>query len=278
MSAVTSIEWTAGPDGSAGRSWNPVTGCEKVSPGCAKCYAEGIARRFAGGPGFPHGFAVTLRPERLRDPLTWRKPTRVFVNSMSDLWHKQIPTAFIAAVFAVMAATPQHTYLVLTKRPARMRALLEYDAYRLQDGADPEDAPVLAEASWPLPNVHLGVSAEDQHWFGVREGDLWRTPNAVPWISAEPLLRPVHLGLDAIERLAWLVIGGESGPGATPMELAWARSLVEQCRSAEIPVYVKQLGSAWARTNNAAHPKGGDPEGWPEDLRIREYPRTVMTP
>jgi protein gp37 len=277
MSTVTTIEWTAGPNGEPGNSWNPVTGCDRVSPGCSRCYAESIARRFAGGRGFPNGFSITLRPERLSHPLTWRKPTRVFVNSMSDLFHKDIPAAYVAAVFAVMARTPQHTYLVLTKRPARMRALLEYGARRLQFEADPEDAAVLAEAEWPLPHVQLGISAEDEHWAEVRQAELRRTPNALPWISAEPLLGPIHLGLDAAEHLSWLVIGGESGPGAAPMHLDWAYSLIGQCRAAGIPVFVKQLGSDWARRNGAAHPKGGDPAEWPAALRIREYPQ-VVTP
>lgn len=275
MSAVTSIEWTQGPGGAPGRSWNPVTGCEKVSPGCSRCYAESIARRFAGGPGFPNGFALTLRPQRLTDPLRWREPTRVFVNSMSDLWHRDIPAAFVAAVFAVMAATPQHTYLVLTKRPARMRSLLEHDARRLRQSAAPVDAAVLAEVSWPLPNVHLGISAEDERWLRVREAELIATPNAVPWISAEPLHGPLTLSAALREHLAWLVIGGESGPGATPVDLHWFRDLVEQCRAAGVAPYVKQLGSAWARRAGAAHSKGGDPAEWPADLRVREYPQAV---
>ncbi len=271
----TSIEWTAGPNGEPGMSWNPVTGCDLVSPGCGRCYAKNIATRFAGGKGFPNGFAVTLRPERLTDPLTWRKPTRVFVNSMSDLWHRDIPAAYVAAVFAVMARTPQHTYLVLTKRPARMRSLLEHDARRLQEQADPEDAAVLAEADWPLPHVQLGISAEDQHWLQVRESELLATPNAVPWISAEPLYGPLRLSAALREHLSWLVIGGESGPGATAMPLSWAYDLIDQCRAAGIAPYVKQLGSAWARTNGAAHSKGGNPEEWPFDLRIRDYPKAV---
>lgn len=272
MSTVTSIEWTAGPHGRPGRTWNPVTGCDRVSPGCSRCYAQSIARRFASGKGFPNGFALTLRSERLTDPLTWRNPTRVFVNSMSDLWHKDVPATYVAAVFAVMARTPQHTYLVLTKRPARMRALLEHDARRLQDQADGEDAAVLADVQWPLRNVQLGISAEDEHWLRVREADLLAIPNAAAWISAEPLYGPLVLSAELREHLAWLVIGGESGPGATPVQLAWFRDLISQCRTAGIAPYVKQLGSAWAKANGAAHAKGGDPAEWPRDLRIREYP------
>lgn len=183
--STTSIEWTD-------RTWNPVTGCTKVSPGCDHCYAEGIARRFAGGPAFPNGFDVTLHPERLEAPLRWRKPARVFVNSMSDLFHDQVPDEFIARVWAVMAATPQHTYQILTKRHGRMRSLLRKGPQNL---LDLQGAPAGASwnAPWPLPNVWLGVSVEDQKRADLRIPALLDTPAAVRFLSCEPLLGPVDL-------------------------------------------------------------------------------------
>jgi len=226
VSTKTSIEWTRADDGSAGRTWNPVTGCDKVSPGCGLprfegdktggCYAESIARRFAGSKAFPHGFAVTLHPERLTDPLRWRTPTRVFVNSMSDLFHDRIPDEFIAEVFAVMAVTPQHSYMILSKRHARMRSLLSSGAFaqtvwRAMVGADEwsfgravkidawERAAGLLDprggnAPMPaLPNVMLGVSVEDQHWAQVRIPYLLETPAATRFVSLEPLLGPIDL-------------------------------------------------------------------------------------
>ena len=228
MSTKTSIEWARNSDGTEGRTWNPVVGCNKVSEGCGLprfegdksggCYAENIARRFAGSKAFPNGFAVTLRPERLNDPLKWRNPTRVFVNSMSDLFHDRVPDAYIARVFAVMTASPQHEYMILTKRHARMRSLLrspvfsktvwrawvdlslETQGTRMQPdpdawvktgarlGACSSSDPMPA-----LPNVLLGVSCEDQHWAQVRIPALLETPAACRFISAEPLLGPIDL-------------------------------------------------------------------------------------
>lgn len=251
MSGRTAIEWTD-------TTWNPVTGCDKVSPGCDHCYAEGIARRFAGGPGFPNGFDVTLRPERLGDPLKWRKPRRVFVNSMSDLFHDAIPDRFIAQVWAIMAATPQHTYQVLTKRHGRMRTLLssldfdlavaeEWTKLGTDAGSDREDH----TPPYPLSNVWLGCSAEDQKWADIRIPALLNTPAAVRFVSAEPLLGPIDLakgGLlarDEFDRgLDWVIVGGESGPGARPMHPNWARSLRDQCTATGVAFHFKQWG-AW---------------------------------
>jgi protein gp37 len=270
---MTTIEWTD-------RTWNPVTGCTKVSPGCDHCYAEGIARRFAGGKAFPNGFDVTLRPEKLRDPLRWQKPARVFVNSMSDLFHPDIPDDYIAQVFAVMAGTPQHTYQILTKRHGRMRSLMNRPDFRFLATPPTSHEPM---PDWPLPNVWLGVSAEDQQRAALRIPALLTTPAAVRFISCEPLLGPVVLntggycwcgsGEDTVQchgkTVDWVIVGGESGPGARPMKLDWAKSLVEQCRRYNIPVFVKQLGSAHSKH------KGGDMTTWPEALRIREYPQAV---
>ncbi len=208
--AKTKIEWTS-------VVWNPTSGCDQVSPGCDNCYALGMAKRLKamGSAGYQNdgdpktsgpGFALTLHPERLNMPLTWRKPQRVFVNSMSDLFHKDVPDDFIARVFAVMALAPQHTFQLLTKRHARMRILLGDDWFvsevaqhvvglSVQD-TRPMDHLVDSESGqdwWPLRNVHLGVSVEDQKWADIRIPALLETPAAVRWISAEPLLGSIRL-------------------------------------------------------------------------------------
>lgn len=268
MMASSKIEWTD-------ETWNPVSGCEKVSEGCRNCYAETIAHRFWGSRPFRE---VRCHPERLERPLHWKKPRRVFVNSMSDLFHEDVPDEFIDQVFAVMALTPQHSYQILTKRPERM---LQY-------------------CQWPLPNCWTGVSIEDQVTADKRIPILLRTPAAVRWISAEPLLGPVdltaitvgHENWNALDRreamdaepgspntiLDWVVLGGESGPQARPCNVDWIRSLVQQCRSETIPVFVKQVGSRpWSGPGNhpmhITDPKGGDPSEWPTDLRVREWPQ-----
>ena len=192
MSTDTKIEWTDA-------TWNVVTGCDKVSPGCDNCYAETFAERWRGIPGhhFETGFDVTLRPERLDLPLKWRKPKRVFVNSMSDLFHKDIPDEYISRVFATMARTPQHTYQILTKRHGRMRSLvgsLIDGGQRLLEAApDEETAQALYDTVWPLPNVWLGVSVEDQARADLRIPALVDTAAAVRFLSCEPLLGPVDL-------------------------------------------------------------------------------------
>lgn len=254
MSGNSSIEWTRGDDGTAGTTWNPILGCDRVSPGCDACYAitqaniraanphPKVAAAFAGlTERTDHGLdwtgRVNLLPERLEQPFTWRKPRRVFVNSLADLFHDDVPTAFIAAVFDVMRRTPQHTYQILTKRHARMRSLSHGATFG---------------AGWPLPNVWLGASVEDQKWADIRIPALLDTPAAVRWISAEPLLGPVDLanvgpepGFDALRSgLDWVVAGGESGPGARPMHPDWARSLRDQCQAASVPFFFKQFG-AW---------------------------------
>jgi protein gp37 len=249
------IEWTD-------RTWNPVMGCTKVSPGCEHCYAEAIAHRFAGSAVFPRGFAVTLHPERVSAPLRWRRPCRVFVNSMSDLFHPQVPEAFLVEVFAVMAATPGHTYQVLTKRPGRLRALLHSPGFRSAVLARAQTVdPDRRWPGWPVPNVWLGVSVEDDQRAGLRIPVLLNAPAAVRFVSCEPLLGPVWLrrrwlttptGTGGID---WVIVGGESGPGARPMHPAWARSLREQCYAAGVAFFFKQWG-AWAPTT-PGHPQDG---------------------
>ncbi len=299
MSAATRIEWTQGDDGTSGATWNPVTGCTKVSEGCTRCYAEAFAERWRGVPGHPfeQGFDIRLRPDRLRLPLRWRKARRVFVNSMSDLWVDAVPDEFIAAVWTTMFWTsadgrpgayppePQHTYQILTKRPGRMRswvcrwgdpaqraAWIEEAARRgWCDRQDVREAPSMPAV---LPNAWLGVSAENRKWFGIR----------VPALSCEPLLGRIDLDLghergDPACRPCpqvpdWVIIGGESGPGARPMELAWAREIIGQCRRSGTALFVKQLGTRWAQAAGRRG-KGSQPRQWPADLRVRELPRSA---
>lgn len=263
MGDRTQIEWTDA-------TWNPVTGCTKVSPGCDNCYAETFAERFRGTPGhhFERGFDVVLRPERLDEPLKWRKPRRVFVNSMSDLFHEAIPDEFIVEVFARMWWAPNHTFQVLTKRHGRMRSLLpriEEPLRRREHDLALVDAPT--PLTWPLPNVWLGVSVENQRWADIRVPALLDTPAAVRWLSCEPLLGPVDLtfcaGVNALEQdwcggpgggtgaphpfVDWVVVGGESGRAARPMEPDWARGIRDACAAASVPFFFKQWG-AWAPT------------------------------
>lgn len=301
MSANSKIEWTD-------RTWNPVSGCSKVSPGCAHCYAEGIAERFRGGKAFPNGFDVTLRPEKLDEPLRWRKPARVFVNSMSDLFHEDVPFDFVSAVFGVMASSPRHTFQILTKRPERMLdwfrqvqtdeagpgwahlghrylALISEAAWLIREAAgEPEDLheehydrlavrALHGEAEdpnpWPLPNVWLGVSVESPT-FVNRIEILKQVPAAVRFVSFEPLLRDMPV-LD-LRGIDWAIVGGESGPGARPMSPQWIRGIARACDRADAALFVKQMGSHWARAYRSTDPKGGNPEEWEPSLRRREFP------
>lgn len=301
MSTSSKIEWTDA-------TWNPVTGCTKVSPGCDHCYAETFAERWRGTPGhhFETGFDVTLRPERLAEPLRWRKPRRVFVNSMSDLFHDDVPTEFIAKVFATMAQTPQHTYQILTKRHGRMRSLIggEIDGGQslLEALADEDDAQALYGAHWPLRNVWLGISVENQKWADVRVPALLETAAVVRFLSCEPLLGPVDLSrwlgveyMDALEGygeeigaaltgrvgpsggLHWVIAGGESGPGARPMHPGWARTLRDQCTAAGVPFFFKQFGE-WAPTGRVGIGCTDERErlvGEPDERGFREEIRRV---
>ena len=226
--AETEIEWARNADGTKGRTWNPVTGCTKVSPGCAHCYAETFAERWRGTPGHPYeqGFDLRLWPNRLQQPSTWRKPTTVFVNSMSDLFHEDIPKEYILRVFRVMQANPQHTFQVLTKRPERMVALTR----------ETWPSPSMA---W-TPNIWAGVSVENQRWTS-RISELVKVPSSVHFLSCEPLLGPLELDLEGIQ---WVIGGGESGAQARPCDPAWARSLRDQCAQAAVPFFWKQWG-AW---------------------------------
>ncbi|WP_328545410.1 phage Gp37/Gp68 family protein [Streptomyces europaeiscabiei] len=265
MAETTTIEWTRNDDGTPGRTWNPATGCSKISAGCDNCYAETIAERFRGHAAFPHGFDVQVRANKVNDPLSWRKPTRVFVNSMSDLFHADISQEWIADIFGVMAAARRHTFQLLTKRHARMRSLLTDTGFvdsvrrRALGKGLPSDQWV-----WPLPNLWLGVSVENQQWADIRIRPLMQTPAAVRFLSCEPLLGPVKLhrghthcpvhdfaggfctgGCPDLIAPNWLITGGESGRKARPAHPDWFRSLRDQCQDYGIAYFHKQNGE-WA--------------------------------
>lgn len=276
MGDKTGIEWTDA-------TWNPTTGCDKVSPGCDNCYAMTLAKRLkamgssryqldgdpqTSGPGF----GVSTHSSALDQPLRWTRPRRIFVNSMSDLFHAKVPDEFIARVFAVMALTPRHTYQVLTKRHARMKSLLSSEEFvsMVDRESIAYDRSPLGHRpiSWPLPNVWLGVSAEDQKRADLRIPALLDTPAAVRFVSAEPLLGPIDLIGEMCgeclrdreapqcatcmdrwwirpgrpNRIDWVIVGGESGPRARPMLADWVRSLRDQSIHAGIAFHFKQWG------------------------------------
>ena len=210
----STIEWTE-------KTWNPVTGCTKVSLGCTHCYAALMARRLQamGKPAYKNGFEPATHPELLDLPDHWRKPSRVFANSMSDLFHEDVPEAFIKEVFEVMERNPRHTFQVLTKRSERLAQL----AHKLP---------------WPA-NVWMGVSVETDRYYG-RISDLAKVPAHIRFLSCEPLLGPLaNLPLDGIH---WVIAGGESDPGARPMDADWVRDIRDQCIARNIPFFFKQWG------------------------------------
>jgi protein gp37 len=342
MGTKTNIQWTD-------KTWNPIRGCTRVSEGCRNCYAEAMAARFS-GPGQPYeGLAertpsgprwtgeVAMVPDHLADPVRWNKPCRIFVNSMSDLFHESLSDTAIAAVFGVMAAAPHHIFQVLTKRPERARAWfrwLEVAALTSAEAGarftcerDPPEAgarrlglvlqaaqataprtpttcevhPQLRRASevlarpWPLPNVHLGVSVENQATADARIPVLLQTPAAVRWVSYEPALGPVDFlrvswpdlwPVDVLRggrweddkrsffhgfiqhsdmaKIGWVVVGGESGPDARPCDVEWIRSTVAACREALVPCFVKQDSG----------PKPGTQGRIPDDMwSVKEWPK-----
>lgn len=301
---MTTIQWTD-------ETWNPTTGCSRVSEGCRNCYIERtppfrMAGRKLGDP-------VRLHPDRLDAPLHWKKPRRVFVNSLSDLFHEDVPYEFIRTIIDTTCAAPQHTFQVLTKRPQRMLCMVRSVFKEL--------------CIQPPCNLWLGVSVEDQQTADERIPILLQVPAAVRFLSVEPLLAPVDLShltcggcgtrsrrnlpADAIDccpegenALDWVIVGGESGPKARPCDLAWIRSIVEQCKTAKVPCFVKQLGdyvldrndagfdgempTDWPMDTDVDDPanewnwqgakirirlskKGGNPDEWPEDMRVREF-------
>lgn len=337
MSAISTIEWTD-------RTWNPVRGCSVISPGCHNCYAMKMAHRFSGRGRSYEGLTKNTKsgPQwtgdirtidaALLEPLSWRTPQRVFVNSMSDLFHEDVPDEFIDRVFAVMAIAKQHTFQILTKRAERMCAYMRQVGLALKHPTEPfprwrseaelilsdrRDTTTEVTSAWPLPNVWLGVSVENQRYAEERIPHLLKTPAAIRFISAEPLLGPVELTYNRFcgpmgwgppapplrpdtpsevrqrylatqvrwllgtRQISWVIVGGESGSAARPFEIPWGRSLVQQCAAAAVPVFVKQLGAnAWSGTATnrddafvrLADSKGGDPDEWPGDLRVRQFP------
>lgn len=342
MAQDSKIEWTE-------HTWNPVSGCTKISSGCKNCYAETIANRFWKDRKFTD---VQTHSHKLMEPVKRKKPTTYFVNSMSDLFHEDVPFEFIDQVFAVMASTPQHTYQVLTKRPERM---LEY-FQRLLNGTSDPDPDIWDEArkpiwsatkgrtreyigvmgayvKFPLKNVWLGVSVENQEQADKRIPVLLQVPAKIRFLSCEPLLesldiakymwptcwhwdaqyntpqealeakayaekKPQGLVLSGNKYLNWVIIGGESGSGVRPCHIDWIRSLVKQCKDANVACFVKQLGShstcghsgslnqvkiSQLLGSNAKcltcgftcpkDPKGGDITEWPSNLQVREFPK-----
>lgn len=247
--SASAIEWTTD-------TWNPVTGCDRVSPGCDNCYAMTLAKRLKamGQPKYQRdgdprtsgpGFGVTLHRDELYKPLRWRKPRRVFVNSMSDLFHPEVPSEFIIELFDVMANADQHTFQILTKRPQRMAAFCS-DYFNTA-----------------VANVWLGTSIESDR-YAFRADHMRATPAAVRFLSCEPLLGPLpSLDLTGID---WVIIGGESGRGARPMDSAWAEDIAQRGHDAGAAVFVKQLGTVLGGKNHH------DIDRFPEALRLREYP------
>jgi len=329
MSNESNIEW-------CDRSWEVTAGCTKVSSGCANCYAERlVGTRFAGmarkrrdagrdtGTGLDLSLKVINAPEgkpprwnghiellemNLGEPLSRRAPTVYFVNSRSDLFHEDVPFEYIDRVFAVMALCPRHRFLVLTKRPERMRAYLNDQGMARRDGRGEAliefGGDQLEGHGWPLENVWLGTSVEDQETANTRLPELYRCPAAGRFISAEPLLDDVELPvrLAQVQRVAmltytdasrvsgslWVIVGGESGPGARDFCTSWASSIVDQCRRASVPVFVKQLGphpfGPFEHEENEGcgvqvklkNRKGADMGEWPADLRVREVPEGLV--
>lgn len=288
MADRSAIEWTEA-------TWNPLRGCSRVSAGCQHCYAERVAARFS-GPGQPYeglihpstrGWNGTVRlvPEMLDQPLRWKRPRRIFVNSMSDLFHESVSDNTIAAIFAVMACAPQHTFQVLTKRPARARQwfatmMADNQAAKMHEslkgamGYHHPRRPAVNPGPWPLPNVWLGVSVENQAAADERIPLLLECPTATRWLSCEPLLGRVDLceslGMwwnatmqcfestgvefnrhrDGGYRIGWVVAGGESGADARPMHPDWTRALRDQCAAAGVPFFFKQWGN-WVPAEQA---------------------------
>lgn len=244
MSDDTGIEWTHVP-GYRGATWNPVRGCTKISPGCKHCYAETFAERWRGIAGHPYeqGFDLRLVPEKLDEPLRKRDPRAYFVNSMSDLHQVDVGHEFVRKVYAVMQAAPRHLFMVLTKRADVMsgdvRAML---AEQGQRGAEIGKSTLQRAyyGGYPPPNVWLGVSVEDRKYGFPRIDILRETPAAVRFLSVEPLLE--DLGTLDLRGIHWVIVGGESGPGARPPEAAWIRSIRDQCAEQGVPFFFKQWG------------------------------------
>lgn len=281
MADGTGIEWTDA-------TWNPIRGCSRVSEGCRNCYAESVAARFS-GPGLPYeGLArrtasgearwtgvAKMVPKMLDQPMRWQKPRRIFVNSMSDLFHESLDFRDIAAIFGVMALAERHTFQVLTKRPARMVEWFQWasrvdiitemsEALSAELGDGFASLAYRASAGWPLPNVWLGVSVEDQAAADERIPLLMKTPAAIRFLSCEPLLGPVDFRtVPGFNRVAldlsnfWVIVGGESGPGARPMRPSWVHQIRYLCSNAGVPFFFKQWGEYDALGNRVGKKAAG---------------------
>ncbi len=297
MSAASDIEWTDA-------TWNPTRSCRKVSPGCKHCYAEAFAERWRGVAGHPYedGFDPRTVPDQLGLPLTWAKPRRVFVDSMSDLFMDEVDNEYVAAVFGVMAAAMQHTFQVLTKRASRLPSWFKWAEGHVHtdskvpwtgaeaccfhaqffDAVAAGSIRLNPEARWPLPNVHIGVSVEDRKYGLPRIEHLRATPAALRFLSVEPLLE--DLGALDLRGIGWVIVGGESGGRARECDVAAVRSVVRQCSAARVPVFVKQLGRRplldgkrlrLVTEHDRPDLKGKTVAAWPDDLQVREFPAAV---
>jgi protein gp37 len=237
MAQQSSIEWTDA-------TWNPVTGCSKISPGCKHCYAERMAKRLQsmGQPRYRDGFKLTLQPDVVEQPLTWKKPRLVFVNSMSDLFHDEVPLSYLERVFQVMSDASWHVFQVLTKRSERL-------------------AQIATSLVWP-PNVWMGVSVEsEEHTYRIDH--LSVTPAAVRFLSVEPLLGPISKL--SLRNIHWVIVGGESGPHARPIHVNWVRNIRNDCVSAGVPFFFKQ----WGGTRKSTTGRVLDGRTWDELPRPR---------
>lgn len=270
MSAKSKIEWTD-------RTWNPVTGCSKVSQGCKNCYAERDWARLSSNPKtvyYGREFTdVAVHLKRLDEPSRWGKPSRVFVNSMSDLFHESVDSLFIAQVFAVMRRNCQHVYQILTKRPDRMREIVS-NLHKYPDPYFCDQIAAVAPADgviYPAKNVWLGVSVEDQETAEARIPELLKIPNVTRFLSVEPMLGPVNLEVPMPGPIVsgnyppwliqggigWVIVGGESGPNARPMKEEWVLSLLYQCQKHHIPFFFKQWGEHDDKGNHVGKKAAG---------------------
>lgn len=287
---MTAIQWTH-QEGYKGETWNPIaafhleTGkrgwmCTKPSAGCKNCYAEAMNRFRGNRLAYTVGNLdkVELRLVNIDEPLHWRMPRVVFVCSMTDLFHERHSDEMIARIFAKMAHARRHIFIVLTKRPERMRDLLNNPDFAVEmckRVRESQGSPDLSALQWPLPNVRVGTTIENDDVANDRVIALLSTPAAVRFLSVEPMLEGIDLTPFLVDELHWVIVGGESGRGARPFDVQWARDIIGDCRTAGIPVFVKQLGSRphdQSQRLNLVDGHGGEPAEWPEELRVREFP------
>lgn len=299
----TKIQWSQ-------ETWNVVLGCSKLSAGCMQCYAVGHVHRLAGNPNptikaanegltrrhtngqLDWSGVVRFIPERLTQPLRWKEPKLIFVNSLSDVFHEDLPVEVIAQIFGVIIAARRHTFQILTKRPERMADLLNSEKFRRHAEKCAGDYTHLMP-DWPLANCWIGTSVEDQAAAEKRIPHLLRAPAAVRFLSCEPLLGEVNLDpwlwekrygepelgspllFEATNAIDWVIIGGESGHRARPLQATWISNLISDCEEAEVKTFVKQTGAVWARDHGYQDRKGGDPSEWPLGWQIQQFPEVA---